>query len=62
MDKWADQAKKEMVMDPSVQDKKNSESGTMVRMANSRLIYGDTSRAITEAISQVLMFKYLQGK
>ena len=38
------------------------ESGTIARVAESRLIYGDISRAVTEAISQVPMFKYLQGK
>ena len=63
MDKWTDQAREEMVMDPSVQDKKiYPESGAMTRVVESRLIYGDISRVVTKAISQVPMLKYLQGR
>ena len=64
VDKWVDQAREEMIMDPSVQDKKMfyPESGSMARVAEYYLIYGHISRAVIEAISQLPMFKYLQGK
>ena len=63
VDKWAEQARETMVMSSSVQDKLffYPESGVVVRMADSSYIYGNIGRAATEAVSQVPMFKYLQG-
>ena len=64
VDSWTGQVRKQRKEDPKGKYAHvfYLESGVMVWLADSCMIYGNISKAVTEEISQAPMLKYLLGK